>query len=124
MLKACAYLNGVRPPEGGKKGHDLNEMIQQPYAQPLYDQLLEKALKVAECMKHDSAYDHLDLEMPSIWIDKAVFKLGKLHHESGSMLRYGSDNPKEEAPSSPLLQLTIYEVSQELGRSQSTFIKH
>jgi len=121
-LKACACLNGVEPLRSRKEGHDLNMMLRQPYAVALRRRISCAAEKSANALQDIPAYDNLDFRDPVEWIEGALTVLGKLHLEAGSKLRYGSDNPEEQAPSSPLLAHCIYLVTQELGHAPHLLI--
>lgn len=127
MVKACAYLNGVKPPRSAKDGHDLNAMLSEPYAEMLRGRLLANAEIAAQALKQDQAYDlsthdQLGFTNPGNWVGIAISHLGNLHFQSGSKLRYGSDNPDEKAPSSPLLADAVYLTTQELGRAKHMFV--
>lgn len=128
VLKACAHLNDVDPPSSGRDGHDLNKMMGQPYASVLRARISRAADDAATTLRADPAYpaqDHnkLGLSNPIEWIEKAMSVLGQLHCQAGSKLRYGSDDPSEIAPSSPLLAETIYRVTQELGNARYRFLR-
>ena len=122
ILKACAHLHEVDPPSWGKEGHDLNKMMSHPYADQLRIRIAQVAQDAAETLRSDSTYDNLDFSDPAGWIEDALRVLGRLHFEAGSKLRYGSDDPDERAPSSPLLTDTIYLVTQELGHSRHLYM--
>ena len=127
VLKACAYLHGGEPPRSAREGHDLNKMMSQPYAEQLRIRLVQAAADAAATLRADSAYptqshDELGFNNPAEWIEGALSVLGRLHCEAGSKLRYGSDDPDEMAPSSPLLADTIYLVTQELGQAPHLFV--
>lgn len=127
MVKACAYLNGVKPPRSAKDGHDLNAMLSQPYADGLRGRIYVNAIVAADALSQDRAYgltthDQLGFTNPAEWIDTAISHLGNLHFQGGSKLRYGSDNPEEKAPSSPLLADAVYLTTQELGHEKDMFV--
>lgn len=127
VLKACAHLHEIDPPFSGKEGHDLNKMMGQPYANHLRIRIAQAAEDAAATLRTNPAFpahDHqkLGLNNPAEWIDGALSVLGRLHCEAGSKLRYGSDDPEERAPSSPLLADTVYLVTQELGNAPHRFV--
>ncbi|OHZ30063.1 hypothetical protein [Agrobacterium vitis] len=127
MVKACAYLNGVKPPRSAKDGHDLNAMLSQPYGGMLRGRLLANAEIAAEALRQDGAYDlsthdQLGFFDPANWLEAAISHLGNLHFQGGSMLRYGSDNADEKAPSSPLLADAVYLTTQDLGHAKHMFV--
>lgn len=126
MVKACAYLNGVKPPRSARDGHDLNAMLSQPYAELLRGRLLANAENAADALRQDQAYDpaihdQLGFNNPAKWVEVAISYLGNLHFQDGGKLRYGSDDPNEKAPSSPLLADAVYLTTQELGRAKHLF---
>lgn len=122
MVKACAYLNGIRPPRSAKEGHDLNAMLSQPYAEMLRGRLLANAEIAADALRQDRVYDNLDFGSPAMWVEAAIVHLGDLHFQGGSKLRYSSDDPDEKAPSSPLLADAVYLTTQELRWATHLFV--
>ncbi|KAA0969026.1 hypothetical protein FPY71_15860 [Aureimonas fodinaquatilis] len=126
MVKACAYLNDVKPPRSAKDGHDLSAMLSQAYAELLRGRLFANAEVAANALRQDRAYDpaihdQLGFNNPAKWVEVAISDLGKLHLQGGSKLRYGSVDPNEKAPSSPLLADAVYLTTQDLGRAKHLF---
>ncbi|MCY1740780.1 hypothetical protein [Ensifer sp. SL37] len=101
-------------------------MLSQPYAELLRDRLLANAEIAANALIQDQAHDpathdQLGFTKPAQWVEVAISDLGNLHFQGGSKLRYGSDDPNEKAPSSPLLADAVYLTTQELGRAKHLF---